>query len=189
MAGQVAVVAHACVVVAIPYDPFRVGLRGGVRAKGGQQVADGPVARITKKLGAALRVHGKVAVRVYEAGEEHAFLQMDFLAPMPGGERAEFFQRADGENFPFTDANGFGCGFSLVHSKYFRAGDKRAFVCEHNHFLFKPMRRRAGRAARGREGPYHPTGLVRRYGRRYHCFCPTSFRANMAAMPITVIAP
>ena len=105
------------------------------------------------------------------------------------GERAEFFQRADGENFPFTDANGFGCGFSLVHSKYFRAGDKRAFVCEHNHFLFKPMRRRAGRAARGREGPYHPTGLVRRYGRRYHCFCPTSFRANMAAMPITVIAP
>ena len=61
------------------------------------------------------------------------------------------------------------------------------FVCEHNQFLFKPMRR--GRAARGREGPYHPTGLVRRYGRRYHCFCPTSFRANMAAMPITVIAP
>ena len=156
MAGQVAVVAHACVVVAIPYDPFRVGLRGGVRAK---------------------------------AGEEHAFLQMDFLAPMPGSERAEFFQRADGENFSFTDANGFGCGFSLVHSKYFRAGDKRAFVCEHNHFLFKPMRRRAGRAARGREGPYHSTGLVRRYGRRYHCFCPTSFRANMAAMPITVIAP
>ena len=103
------------------------------------------------------------------------------------GERAEFFQRADGENFSFTDANGFGCGFSLVHSKYFRAGDKRAFVCEHNHFLFKPMRR--GRAARGREGPYHPTGLVRRYGRRYHCFCPTSFRANMAAMQITVIAP
>ena len=101
-------------------------------------------------------------------------------------EQRQFFQRADGENFSFTDANGFGCGFSLVHSKYFRAGDKRAFVCEHNHFLFKPMRR--GRAARGREGPYHPTGLVRRY-RRYHCFCPTSFRANMAAMTITVIAP
>mgnify|MGYP000252464929 CR=1 FL=1 len=35
---------------------------------------------------------------------------MDFLAPMRGGERAEFFQRADGENFPFTDANGFGGG-------------------------------------------------------------------------------
>ena len=54
---------------------------------------------------------------------------------------------------------------------------------------FLNQMRRGGRAARGREGPYHPTGLVRRYGRRYHCFCPTSFRANMAAMPMTVIAP
>ena len=186
MAGQVAVVAHACVVVAIPYDPFRVGLRGGVRAKGGQQVADGPVARITKNWVRHCAYMERWLCESMKPGRSTPSSRWISLRRC-GGERAEFFQRADGENFSFTDANGFGCGFSLVHSKYFRAGDKRAFVCEHNHFLFKPMRR--GRAARGREGPYHPTGLVRRYGRRYHCFCPTSFRANMAAMPITVIAP
>mgnify|MGYP006976862283 CR=1 FL=1 len=187
MAGQVAVVAHACVVVAIPYDPFRVGLRGGVRAKGGQQVADGPVGRITEKLGAALARTWKggcaSAMKPGRSTPSSRWISLRRCrgrarGVLPACRRREFF---------LTDANGFGCGFSLVHSKYFRAGDKRAFVCEHNHFLFKPMRR--GRAARGREGPYHPTGLVRRYGRRYHCFCPTSFRANMAAMPITVIAP
>ena len=130
MPGKMALFRKSRIVVAVTEHPFGIGLRGGVFAERREQTFDGPIVIVAKELRTALCVHGQMAMRINKAGQEHAFLEVDFGGSLRS-EGPEFRQRTHGLNGFFADADGFGGGVFVVHCEDFRAGDDRMRLREH----------------------------------------------------------